>query len=73
MDALPCKYPTKRSGIKNVSYASNQAGTSSMQQILTTPQSKSGKKVKKGIQGSDKALTGGKDAGGNATQGNSQS
>lgn len=61
MDVLPCKYPTRRSGIKNVSYTNNQVGSQSTQQILTTPQNRSGKKVKKGIDGSNKALTNTKD------------
>lgn len=50
MEALPCKYPSKKSGIKNVNYnpkvadpslASNSTGLSS---ILATPQQKSAKK-----------------------------
>jgi len=47
MEALPCKYPNRRSGIKNVSYSNNQVSNPSMQQILTTPQQTSSKKAKK--------------------------
>jgi len=68
MEALPCKYPNRRSGLKNVTYSNNQVTNQSMQQILTTPQQKSGKKAKKATQGSEKNSTNSKNMNDSAMQ-----
>ena len=69
MESLPCKFPNRKSGLKNVTYSNNQVSSQNMQSILTTPQQKSGKKVKKTITGSEKNSTNSKGANDSVMQG----
>ena len=65
MESLACKYPTRKSGIKNVNYnpkvenpPGSAPGTIGMSSLLATPQQKSGKKKRQAsqsLQTSDKA------------------
>jgi hypothetical protein len=57
MEALQCKYPSKKSGIKNVNYnpkvenpPGSAPGSMGMSSILATPQQKSGKKKRQASQ-----------------------
>jgi hypothetical protein len=58
MEVLPCLFPNNKSGIKNCAPGSALVNQTTNSALIATPQQKSSKKKKLGLQNSDKTTNG---------------